>query len=212
MELDGSQCKRTIFITGFGKFHGVEDNPSSILVNDLIESRIPGVNFNAGSSKDSHIVIVDTHHCRLYFESTAPCRGDGDIFVHIGVNGKTDCINLEQYAYNNMDFRVADESGFQPKHEFINDDLPLDEPLETDINVRELVLGLQDQNLPFIVSTDPGRFVCNYMYYLSLQTCVSSGFAKKCLFVHIPPFEKIERAAQLFALQCLISKLYNDYL
>jgi pyroglutamyl-peptidase len=129
--------------------------------------------------------------------------------VHIGVSDKADCINLETCAYNNMNFRVADESGFCPSNEVIDTDLSLDQAMQTDLDVNKIAALLQEDNLPFIVSTDPGRFICNYIYYRSMQKCGRSGYPKKSIFVHIPPFDKIDRNSQMEAICALIRKLYE---
>lgn len=201
--------KRSVFITGFGKFHGVEENPSSLLVGDLLAAGIPGVDID-GRYNEMIVLDVDVPHCQSYFEGIK--HQDGDIFVHIGVNGRTDVINLEKFAYNNMNFRVPDESGFCPSDELIDTECSLDQPLGTELDVDKIVSELRADGLPFVVSTDPGRFICNYIYYSSLKNFSKTGCARKSVFVHIPPFEKIDRKAQLTALRALIMKLYNDHL
>jgi pyroglutamyl-peptidase len=62
------------------------------------------------------------------------------------------------------------------------------------------------------VSTDPGRFVCNYLYYCSLQQqqqqqqrqqqqAVSNGTS---LFVHVPSFDVISEEEQRQFVQDLL--------
>ena len=200
--------KKSVFMTGFGRFHGVEENPSSILVGDFLAQGVPGVDI-VERCYDMQVLDVDVPHCQAYFEGIK--HRDGDIFVHIGVNGRTDVINLEKFAYNNMNFRVPDESGFCPSDELIDRECTLDQLLGTELDVDKIVAELQADGLPFVVSTDPGRFICNYIYYTSLQNLSRTGCTRKSVFVHIPPFDKIDRETQLRALRALIVKLYNDH-
>ena len=53
------------------------------------------------------------------------------------------------------------------------------------------------------VSVDPGRFVCNFLYFSSLRQAVAhSGW--QVLFVHVPPFTAVkEELHQQFALDLL---------
>jgi pyrrolidone-carboxylate peptidase len=88
-----------------------------------------------------------------------------------------------------------------------------------------------------IVSTDPGRFVCNYIYYYSLHTFQASQSAAavttttqkqhtettsivtdqnnsapnvKCLFLHVPPFTVASLEQQLSFVTDLMTLLENE--
>jgi pyroglutamyl-peptidase len=104
------------------------------------------------------------------------------------------------------------------------------ECLKTTLDVSSLCSVLQKESNDdnndengggVIVSTDPGRFVCNYTYCLSLDRCHSTnkkhycrgenGTMKHCgeimqqqqqqqyhtLFIHVPPFSVISESKQL---------------
>ena len=168
------------------------------------------------------------------------------VLLHLGVDYNATQFKLEQCAYNDATFRVPDERGYQPHCECIL--LPVDdnenssshmeasssgdhrdpswgECLRTTIDLLSLCNELYqctDENV--IISTDPGRFVCNYTYYLSLDRCHSmndnssgddnnqreeeeekeGGCANKsgkttyhALFLHVPPFEMISEDRQM---------------
>jgi len=143
------------------------------------------------------------------------------IILHLGVNHikgkqKMPTIKIEQNAYNEANFRIPDEDGYQPNKEVIvddddqvGDDVKL--RLSTDLNVKrikddlmkkiqiqlkeleckeqrdqtntntntnnngksEKFLGEHHHSHPFeyevSLSGDAGRFVCNYIYYQSLN-------------------------------------------
>ena len=46
------------------------------------------------------------------------------------------------------------------------------------------------------LSDDAGRFVCNYLYYCSLER-------HPCVFVHVPPLDKVDLEAQVAPLAVL---------
>ena len=119
------------------------------------------------------------------------------ILLHLGVDSNATQFKLEQCAYNDATFRVKDERGYQPNNECI----PLPPPaasthgewgecVKTTLNLVDLCAELErHENSDIIeeeeeeeeeeevgsstvmISTDPGRFVCNYTYYLSLNRC-----------------------------------------
>ena len=55
------------------------------------------------------------------------------------------------------------------------------------------------------VSNDAGRFVCNYVYYHSLHHSAANG--TQCIFVHVPPFDKIDCEQQLEFIATLLETL-----
>lgn len=186
---DDTQKKDFRFVlTGFGPFNGVADNPTSILVREL-----PGF-----LSKRVNAGVVDTDvdltSCMeaLIIETSAEAvrREIGElrkklepfqsaIVLHLGVNVDGKRFHLEQCAYNDADFRVPDEKGFQPSRAPILDTCPWGSTITTSFDVPELVDLLNksfssaafEEVLPISnVSTDPGRFVCNYIYCTSMNT------------------------------------------
>lgn len=135
------------------------------------------------------------------------------LFVHFGVHSHAKTFLLEQQAWNEMDFRVPDQRGFQPqKQPIISADgstahskaclLPL-----KDINEKLCSAFSQSRASPIVaLSTDPGRFLCNYLYYLSLtESAKYTGVYS--LFVHVPPFEQIPKAEQLKFVHSLLLEL-----
>ncbi len=53
-------------------------------------------------------------------------------------------------------------------------------------------------NVKTQTSTDPGRFVCNYLYCYSLNKLQTLSSPKvQCLFLHIPSFEVVPKEVQI---------------
>ena len=130
--------------------------------------------------------------------------------VHIGVDSSGTAIKLEQTAYNNMTFRIPDEKGFQPHQVSIevgDSAPPFESALQSDIPLQA-VIDSCSANPIICMSTDPGRFLCNYVYYRSLsflQRRLSTPRRKTAVFIHIPPFHVIPKSVQLPAIKEIIS-------
>lgn len=150
------------------------------------------------------------------------------VVLHLGVDYNATRFKLERCAYNDATFRVPDERGYLPNHECISlireegDDGDKSETsshewgkcVETTLDLDDICGQLQKHNEAVIVSRDPGRFVCNYTYYLSLSRCrsINDEVCKNnhndsggkhalrrhhALFVHVPPFDVVPERRQL---------------
>lgn len=128
----------------------------------------------------------------------AACGGHAApiLHLHLGVNTMAKCFNLEKFAYNEKTFSMADVASAQPQHEPIVNEDPVGLSRATTVNIEKLCETLRDMQYPVEVSHDPGRYLCNMCYYLSLAGCarLQNGHA---LFVHVPPAETISIDKQL---------------
>jgi pyroglutamyl-peptidase len=87
--------------------------------------------------------------------------------LHLGVSGVATKFALERIGYNLADFRIPDERGWVAKAETIDEEegdslqtaLPLDNMLSSLLQTTELAQ----------ISTDPGRYICNFVYFHSLR-------------------------------------------
>lgn len=196
---------------------------------------------NADNTLSTHVntsTIKDGDNQTLFPTTT--------VLLHLGVDSNSTQFKLEQCAYNDATFRVPDERGYQPHCECIisvdNNEIscsgmeeassPTDshrrswgECLRTTIDLQSVCEELEQcTNENVTISTDPGRFVCNYTYYLSLDLCHSmNSKSSNCndneimlereennacashhhrvnyhaLFLHVPPFEVISEERQI---------------
>ena len=55
-----------------------------------------------------------------------------------------------------------------------------------------------------IISTDPGRFLCNFIYYKSLRNSSRDGGGAIPLFVHVPPVSVVALENQIYFVKALI--------
>ncbi|KAH8054169.1 pyroglutamyl-peptidase [Aureococcus anophagefferens] len=167
--------------TGFGKFHGVADNPSATLAERVA----------AKFADDSwEVVEVSGEAAR----DAALNGSDADVVVHLGVAVDYANITLERCAYNDATFRCDDERGWRPAGEKISADSPFGAPSPTPLDVEAAAAKAKDLGFSVDVSDDAGRFVCNYLYYCSLER-------RPCVFVHVPSFDKLGLEDQLATLE-----------
>eukprot|EP01039_Chlorochromonas_danica_P010069 gene10069-11145_t len=209
--------KKHFVITGFGQFHGVTDNPTTTLVNHL--SALPQYNNNNNDDDNDNdefdftILEVSVQACQNFISQLEERWKS--------VDSRSEKIKLEQCAYNNMTFRVPDETSYQPDQQSILSSHSLEECCQTNYALTDIFEKLQTSN-PLardrvVLSTDPGRFLCNYIYYstLNYSEMVSQQEKKKVLskslFVHVPPFEVIDFSVQLSILQSLIQVVQEMY-
>jgi pyroglutamyl-peptidase len=205
-------------ITGFSEFHGVLENPTKTLVEKLrnyLESNPIQYyeNLNICSCSVVEVSAVGSLFslCEL-LQSHSRCIQAAEeqsttmIWLHLVLSGDSKAFHLERLAWNEATFRTADERGWRPDRQLIiRSNQSLFHALETTFPLAILHQRLQRKNYQVNVSDDPGRFVCNWLYYHSLYFSKLNN--SKCLFIHVPPFEAISCEAQLNFLGDLINLL-----
>ena len=151
---------KRVLITGFKPFLNNAVNPSGLLSQAL-----------GGIVVDVSYQAVDT-----FIEDTD--FSAFDFVLCLGLYAKIDRPQIEKCAYNEKTTKHPDADGIIPEDTRIEKDGP--EMRKTGIDVDAL-----GKALPFALSEDPGRYLCNYIYYKAL------GKTKgKALFIHLPPLSE----------------------
>ena len=179
------------------KFNGVDVNPTQLLIEKLQQkSSKPKPELDDIVLEVLPVAVdkVDKFHENL--------PDDGLCFIHLGVNGSGTSIQLEKVAYNNMDFRCPDESGYTPQKTPIIADEGLDAPLSSILPLDDIANELAEEGFNCTVSEDPGRFLCNYVYYRSLQK------QKNSVFIHVPHLTVVDLDTQLECIEKAVKKIY----
>lgn len=180
------------YCTGFSSFHGVSKNPTELLMRSL-----------PTSAKDTPLlpddaVLASTTVLKVAAESVreilddmyghiADCPVEATrVLLHFGVNTGAKSFALELIARNEATFTVPDEHGWSPILQPIDPSYGgITETRRTYLPLDALVHTLRQENFDVDVSTDAGRFVCNWTYFHSLKRAEKhDAFA---LFVHVPP-------------------------
>lgn len=107
------------------------------------------------------------------------------LHLHFGV-GPYIVYKLESHSYNNKNFGIPDNIGYQPINEKISPDLDLESPLKTNVDVVSLLSSVNQEGFASEPSTNPGRYLCNYVYFRSLYDLSQRNNDNSSLFIHFP--------------------------
>mmetsp|Transcript_4635 Transcript_4635/g.6785 ORF Transcript_4635/g.6785 Transcript_4635/m.6785 type:complete len:243 (-) Transcript_4635:87-815(-) len=216
--------KVSFVVTGFGPFRGVKDNPTTKLAKAIVEY----IKSNNIPVEISGAYVIETaaesvvKKLDILSEECVNSINNGGavedqpivvVSVHLGVNYRGEKFQLECCAYNDATFRIPDELGFQPKRQCIVKRESFDACFRTDLDMDLLIGDLntggeKKWDKRVCLSTDPGRFVCNYTYFYSLEKCRAINSSLKStgtspiskavsLFIHVPPLRVESEEEQL---------------
>ena len=215
-----SDCRVSLVVTGFGVFADVLDNPSMRIVNELSSNSY--LCDAQDTSVQYKILEVSVDHCSKFHDACILPETDNiknnTIYVHIGVDSKGTHIKLEECAYNNMNFRVPDVKGYQPEGETISPTCSLDEPLNSGLPLGSLCQALNEtfsaeqvhtgEDCPLVqLSQDPGRYLCNYIYYQALQHQKDQHQPLQSVFVHVPACSVVPQEVQVKVVKELLTSI-----
>jgi predicted metal-dependent HD superfamily phosphohydrolase len=213
-------------VTGFGKFYGVPDNPTMHLIRNLQQRGYLPAATAAGSSSGpaplsstlrlSKVLEVsavgsmfdfeESYHAMLLHEGVTAHQHE--VWIHFGVDSGADGFHMERFGWNEAHFTCPDERGWEPQHQPIDPSRPSGSSLQTTLPISFLSLRLGEPFRPTI-TTDPGRFLCNWRYYCSLRKALSfpAGRQPHVLFVHVPSFGVHDAERQLSFAQHLCREI-----
>jgi pyroglutamyl-peptidase len=204
-------------VTGFGPFGGVKDNPTTVIVRKLQGYLEQSSATHLAALLDDCILLetsaqdVNRTCDRLEAELAKVDGGHENkrILLHLGVDESSSMFKLESCAYNEATFRIPDQQGYQPLNVSIFDEEEYQCCLRTSLKL-EGVADSMTQRFPNIttkISTDPGRYVCNFVYCTSLQRFEKANTGICSLFLHVPPFSKVPEEQQLDYIAGLLEAL-----
>ncbi|KAL8171755.1 hypothetical protein V2J09_023559 [Rumex salicifolius] len=206
----------TVHVTGFKKFHGVSENPTETIVDNLKKymekSGLPeGMNLGScnileTAGQGALVPLYQTLQSAISNKDSGSSPNQKIIWLHFGVNSGATRFAIEHQAVNEATFRCPDEMGWKPqKVPIIPADGGITRTRETCLPVDEITIALAKKGYEVMTSVDAGRFVCNYVYYHSLRFAEQNGI--KSLFVHVPLFSTINEETQMqFAASLLETK------
>ena len=143
-----------ILITAFEPFGGKTWNASEMILKQLpnhYDKCVLPVALDASKHKIDNL-IIDQY----------------DTIVMLGEADRTE-LSLEAFAYNEINMRIPDNEGIQLKGAKIGTEPYYQTPFDLAMLEKP---GIQ-------ISNDPGRYLCNYVYYLMGMK------HPKVLFIHV---------------------------
>lgn len=164
---------KRILLTGFGPFSDVAENPSEVLVRDLVEVLV--------QQKDTQF---ETQIFPVDYEKASKVLAEinfknYDFVFQFGVAARRDRVSLERVALNWTESKIADNSGKYLDRQKINSS-----GTNAFFSPLDLAFISQQLNARWGENTDvslsAGAYLCNFVYYKSRAE------TENCLFVHIP--------------------------
>ncbi|KAI5697557.1 pyroglutamyl-peptidase 1 [Diaphorina citri] len=205
-----------VLITGFGPFKTHTINPSWEAVS-LLPDRIPNTNIE--------IVKEQIQVSYNYVDVTVPAlwkKYNPDLVIHVGVSDMADKITLEvcghrdNYASEdiyrklppNLKCKAAELCQCTDSIDVIKTALDVESLVKefqtNKANINQ-VLDIDISRVDVCVSSNAGRYLCEYIYYTSL--CLDNN---RCLFIHVPtinsPYSLQELTQSLLCIIYIISQ------
>jgi pyroglutamyl-peptidase len=167
-----------VLVTGFGPFPGAPVNPSAWLA-EILPERFSGLD----GALQTYVLPTEWGAgeglVRHLHETIQP-----HVTIHFGLSQTAKKFHIERSAYNRASPR-RDASGSLPRDGVILAEGA--ERLDTSLPASALSAHLRQRGMPAASSRSAGRYLCNFLYYLSLARAAGKTNGPAVLFVHIPP-------------------------
>ena len=184
------------YLTGFGPFSGVEQNPTEQLVQRLQNQSFPGLSLTTD-------ILPVSYKGSFRHAQTALREQSFKTILHLGVSAKDNTLRLERQAINSMSASIPDNDGIINLNLSIDEVMPSSHVLQTGVELEELVQSLREQGTEVKISKDAGQYVCNALYYQSLQWAQKQTETPQVLFVHVPQVGNVSEEGNLWTLESL---------
>ncbi|MEO5915132.1 MAG: pyroglutamyl-peptidase I [Luteolibacter sp.] len=185
----------TLLATAFGPFAGRLENASSLALHELRKT-FPALR--------TRILPVDAvvAPARLK-QALRSIRPDGLIMLGEAAGSKT--IRLETTAWNELDFRIPDIAGrqFCPRPILRGSAVSLSSTLP----LEKIHNQLQATGHAISYSDDPGRYLCNQLFYVALDYLERNSIAIPTGFIHLPLAQDYPTNRSVDALEQIIRAL-----
>lgn len=163
-----NDTKQKVILTGFGPFGEVKENPTQKLI-ELLKNEMQNELYQF------FILPVSYEYCSEW--SSKNIDSNTSLVVHFGVAANSKLIRIERTAKNQTgssnDIDGISGQGYISELET--------ETIQTGLDVSGLVDSMCASGLECELSDDAGDYLCNYIFFKSLQ--VKSD---QVLFVHVP--------------------------
>ncbi|EAS07893.1 pyroglutamyl-peptidase I (macronuclear) [Tetrahymena thermophila SB210] len=212
------------FLTGFGEFYGVKDNPTKTLIESLKNEEKEQLSVLHAEVLEVSIQGVDEYINQI--GDNIQKRNDNNsiyVLLHFGVDANSKNFVLEQTGYNQKHFICPDMRNNTPCQQLISKDFNIDHGLKTNLDLEEVKNLILSESIKvtankdvFKLGNDPGRYICNYIYFRSLHCfqhqIQNTGSQIYSLFIHCPPFKEINQETQKDLVFILIKSIQKSLL
>ena len=163
-----------VLVTAFGPFGGREKNASSLVLHELREI-LPEIR--------TRVLPVDAvlapSRLRQAIRSIRP-----SVLIMLGEAAGSTAIRLETTAWNEKTFRIPDIAGRMPSAVPIRRGAP--ESMPSTLPLQAIHLRLGGLGHPVSFSSDPGRYLCNQLFFSALDFLETNAMPIPAGFIHLP--------------------------
>jgi pyroglutamyl-peptidase len=187
-----------ILVTAFGPFDGRAENASSLAL-DWLKSDMPEIH--------TRVLPVDSVIAPARLKQ-AIRKINPEILMMLGEAAGSRSIRLERYAWNSLDFRIPDIAGRQPMGKLIRK-IAVDRMVST-LPIEKILRSLKSKGHQVERSDDPGRYLCNQVFFTAMDLMESE--CRPCLagFVHLPLADKCPTPRAADAVKQIIAICAKD--
>ncbi|MGJ9374086.1 pyroglutamyl-peptidase I [Nesterenkonia sp. CF4.4] len=199
---------RTVLLTGFEPFAGMDHNPSWDVVAELAAvAERQGLHaqqvHGALAVRTALLPVEFSASAARLLEQITACAPD--LVIAVGLAAGTEAVRLERVGLNLRDARIPDNAGHQPTEEpVVSGGQPA---LFSTLRLKSAHAAIGAAGIPVALSLSAGSFVCNSLLYSLLHTVPTSVPAG---FVHVPDLTRedspVSRAQAVQALDLLITE------
>ena len=166
-----------ILLTGFKPFNKASINPTEEIISSLKDTY-----------KDHKIykLLLDVEYQNDYLKIEDKIREvNPDLVIMMGLAGGRKVVNLEAVALNIRHATISDNKGTMYLNTKIDEKLPL--AYETNLDYKNIYEKMKSEK--FMISYHAGTYICNDIYYNTLNYIYTNKLNIKCGFVHFPFLE-----------------------
>lgn len=171
-----------ILVTAFGPFAGRSENASTLALREL-KRRIPKLR--------TRVLPVDAVIAPSRLKQ-AIRHLQPDVLILLGEAAGSKAIRLESTAWNELDFRIPDIAGrlitSRPIRLITSRPIRRDGPpsASSTLPLVEIHSALDAADHSVSISHDSGRYLCNQLFYQTLDHLACHGIHIPAGFIHLP--------------------------
>lgn len=163
-----------VLVTAFGPFNGRKENASSLALHEL-KKAFPSIR--------TRILPVDAVIAPARLKQAIRLIRP-DSLIMLGEAGGSKKIRLETTAWNELDFRIPDIAGRQIRSRPIRSGSAASR--KSTLPLQEIHALLDEAGHVVSYSDDPGRYLCNQIFYVALDYLELESIAIPAGFIHLP--------------------------
>lgn len=163
-----------VLVTAFGPFGGRTQNASSLVLHSLRET-LPEIR--------TRILPVDAVLAPSRLRQAVRIINPTAL-VMLGEAAGSKTIRLETTAWNEKNFNIPDNAGRRPSGLQVRAGAALS--MASTLPLDEIHQHLTDLGNPVSHSNDPGRYLCNQLFFSALDFLETNAIRIPAGFIHLP--------------------------